>query len=91
MMIDNKYIKIECKENLQKRHDPPDHPDMLMALMDVHLKGASRKIKHCTWKYDEEHGYYDTNCGHAFTVIEGTLSDNDMRYCTYCGKVIREA
>jgi len=42
----------------------------------------------CLWKGDD--GTYETSCGQAFTIIDGTPADNDMRFCTYCGKPIEE-
>ena len=33
----------------------------------------------------EEHAYYETECGEAFTLINGTPEDNGMKYCPYCG------
>jgi lipocalin len=43
----------------------------------------------CLWTYDENHDYYETECEHAFCIIEGTPKDNDMKYCPYCGKEIK--
>jgi len=43
----------------------------------------------CVWSFDQwSDDFYETSCGKAFTLIEGTLEENDMRYCTYCGKPI---
>ena len=32
---------------------------------------------------------YETECEHAFCIIEGTPKDNDIKYCPYCGKEIK--
>ena len=39
----------------------------------------------CVWKEDND-GNYDTSCDRAFVLIAGTLEENEMRYCCYCGK-----
>jgi len=54
--------------------------------IDVLLKVAGK----CTWKEDDE-GIWDTTCGEAFTFIEGTPGENDMKYCCYCSKPLEEA
>ena len=50
----------------------------------------SGKAKVCAWKYDSVDDYYDTACGNAYCLSEGTLADNDHRYCPYCGGLIDE-
>jgi len=44
----------------------------------------------CQWTYDWIDDTWDTGCGQSFTVIDATPSQNDMRYCAYCGGVIDE-
>jgi len=44
----------------------------------------------CEWTYDENHCYYDTNCGKAYGLIDGTLKENSHIYCPYCGGKIKE-
>ena len=50
-MIDNKHIKIERKENLQKQHDPPEYPDLLMLMMSIsiHKKQDDNDIHYCPY------------------------------------------
>jgi len=41
----------------------------------------------CSWvQEDDEWGYYETDCGETFVMIDGTPADNSMKYCCYCGK-----
>ncbi len=46
--------------------------------------------KKCKWKYwgeyDTDGGRWETSCGSAFTVNEGTPKDNNMKFCPFCGK-----
>ena len=39
----------------------------------------------CQWVYDEDMDAYETECGHAFTLIDGAPAENHMKFCTYCG------
>lgn len=43
----------------------------------------------CTWTPDSD-GTWETSCGQAFVLIDGTPRDNGMNYCTYCGKPLRD-
>jgi len=59
------------------------------------LKEALRLVPYekggsCKWEYDWRNDTWDTGCGDSFIVIDATPSQNGMRYCPYCGKVINE-
>ena len=49
------------------------------------MPGASPS-KPCGWQYDESGEYWETDCGEAFVLLDGTPADNGMRFCCYCGK-----
>jgi len=44
----------------------------------------------CSWahKEDWDDDYWETSCDNAFVLLSGTPSDNGMKFCPYCGKVI---
>ena len=44
--------------------------------------------KECRWTQDED-GVWQTDCDNSYEIIEGTPRDNHMRYCCFCGKVLR--
>jgi|WetSurMetagenome_2_1015567.scaffolds.fasta_scaffold328114_2 hypothetical protein len=44
----------------------------------------------CVWSREEITGCFDTSCGQAFVLNDGTLVENGMRFCCYCGKTIVE-
>lgn len=44
----------------------------------------------CEWAYQEWEDSYDTGCGETFQVIEGTLAENKVRFCCYCGNALKE-
>jgi len=48
-------------------------------------------MKKCTWVYDEPWNFWETACGEAFTISDGSLEENKFRYCPFCGKLIKEA
>ena len=45
----------------------------------------------CVWDYDELHDMWETACGQAWCCLEGTLKDNGIRFCPFCGKAIADA
>ena len=49
------------------------------------------RVAACKWKYDDIDDRYETACKHAYCLIDGTLQDNDHKYCQYCGGVIQLA
>ena len=44
----------------------------------------------CNWHQDDDDGTWATDCGGIFVIIEGTPSDNKMKFCAYCGKPLVE-
>ena len=47
----------------------------------------------CKWKMDSNPDYevWESTCGNAFVLNEGTPEENEMNYCPYCGgKLIQE-
>lgn len=43
----------------------------------------------CKWMQDED-GTWHTECGNMFEVTEGTPHENQMHFCTYCGKHLEQ-
>ena len=46
--------------------------------------------RECTWKYDGIDDYYETTCGEAHCLIDGTLAENKHKFCPYFGGSIIE-
>ena len=44
----------------------------------------------CIWKKHSEHGMWDTECGNSFKLVEGVPVKDEMNFCPYCGKGLRE-
>lgn len=45
----------------------------------------------CNWhQEDDEYGTWEGDCGSSFNLNEGTPSDNQMKFCCYCGKKLVE-
>jgi hypothetical protein len=42
----------------------------------------------CDWTENSDPDYWETSCGEAFIIIEGTPQDNKMKYCPFCGQEI---
>jgi len=49
-------------------------------------KGISNK--RCIWNNDGES--FNTECGRTFKLINATLKENNIKYCMFCGKQIKE-
>ena len=50
---------------------------------------------YCEWRQEDPFGGNDsciwqTDCGHEFVFDEGTPSENDAKFCLYCGKKLVE-
>jgi hypothetical protein len=59
--------------------------------VDVHITHPPADARDaCEWKQDEhsEWGEWNTSCGNAFCLEEGTPPDNGMKFCCYCGAAI---
>lgn len=39
----------------------------------------------CKWTEDAD-GNWDTSCDNKYIIVEGTPTDNGMKFCTYCGR-----
>lgn len=51
---------------------------------------AIEKIKYMPVKLcDEEANVYDTTCMNPHILLEGSPSDNNYKFCPYCGKKIK--
>ena len=46
--------------------------------------------QYCIWTEDED-GVYQTSCLYSFEIINGTPETNGIKYCPYCGNLIRQA
>jgi hypothetical protein len=48
----------------------------------------------CQWAIDDVGGdsvYYETQCGHSFQFNDGGATENEFRFCWYCGGQIVDA
>jgi len=43
----------------------------------------------CTWTEDEN-GPWDTACGESYEINDGTPEDNNMAFCCFCGKALKQ-
>jgi len=50
------------------------------------------KFPTCVWSRQEDDYdcYYETSCNNAFILNDGTPKKNKMRYCCYCGHLLKE-
>ena len=52
-------------------------------------QSAPTLSEQCEWKADEE-GNWSTDCGEVWCLIDGTPSENDMKFCHGCGHPLAE-
>ena len=75
--------KIYCEEYNQR----DGNLYLLDAIEIVKQGGVSDDV--CEWRLcDEEANVYDTSCRNPHILIEGTPTDNNYKYCPYCGRKI---
>lgn len=45
----------------------------------------------CSWMQDEpDSDMWNTECGRAFSIVDGTPRQNRMEFCCYCSKPIQQ-
>jgi len=78
-----------CEELRQNKTDPvfiscntPAHAFRL------DLKNEQSE-QYCLWTEDDD-GIYQTSCLHSFEFMNGNPELNGMKFCPYCGKLIRQ-
>ena len=54
------------------------------------LEAVKAREEACVWTYDDYEDSWQTTCGNAFTLNDGKPSDNEMRFCGYCGHPLQE-
>lgn len=47
------------------------------------------KDKPCVWTENED-GYWETKCGEEFILETGTPKENEMKFCCFCGKKLKQ-
>ena len=60
--------------------------------LDINTKPPNDSTAICNWEHDEcaEYNTWHTGCDGMFQITEGMPSENDMKYCCYCGYKIEE-
>jgi len=98
-IVMTKHIKSEIDKELKKRFEElkPDiakrYEELLnMRNMEDVKTGQSIEKVECSWMQedDPEICYWKTRCGNSFYFTEGTPADNRMKYCCYCGKLLKQ-
>jgi len=59
------------------------------ALEQSNKEYANQCPPECKWElYSEEENVYGTSCDNLYQIMNGSPKDNEMEYCSYCGKKI---
>src|SRR5690606_10994584 len=66
--------------------------DCARVLPEIHAALAGEgEAKRCAWTYDETHFAWDSSCGEKWILMDGGLSENEIRFCHGCGKPVEVA
>jgi hypothetical protein len=65
--------------------------DKVVLLKQYAALARPSDTRRCVWTRDSTYDYYNTGCGQAFTLNDGTPAENDMRFCSYCGGELADA
>ncbi len=49
-----------------------------------------KKKRMCIWTRNEEYDFFETECGEGFSLIAESLKKNKMKFCCFCGRLIKE-
>ena len=66
--------------------------DLLEDIADDIILATNNNKPVCEWKQPkfEEYNIYETDCGNTFNLEIDTPKDNNMDYCCYCGKELKQ-
>ena len=56
-------------------------------MQQAHAAGSEARPV-CLWNNVD--GCWETTCGNAFEINDGTPAENNMTYCCYCGGKVEE-
>jgi len=51
---------------------------------------TTKSEQYCLWIEDDD-GVYQTSCLHSFEFMNGNPEPNGIKFCPYCGKLIRQS
>jgi hypothetical protein len=93
-----------CDEESDKENKVTDHLMVLFASEPKCLDGQplteqpipkrivdllNRDQETCKWeRMDHDSDCYETSCGQAFCLTDGTPKENKFKFCSYCGRKI---
>jgi hypothetical protein len=60
--------------------------DKLREMHALDTSQAAPPLETCTWTYSDTKDSWKTECGHLFLIYGGSLDDNNMKFCSYCGR-----
>ena len=64
--------------------------DPTQARVDALLAALNSDGGKCLWTFDEHSESYDTACNNKFVFMQDGLSENNFKFCPYCGGEIGE-
>ncbi|MGY5391969.1 hypothetical protein [Acinetobacter sp. NigerLNRRAM0016] len=80
-------------------NDEAEHLEMIVAKSMVlgelyeraKWQAKSQAVPECAWVESYDGSIFKSSCGHTFELSnDGTLDDNNMKHCCFCGGKIEE-
>ena len=89
--IDSKFSEWWQSDKADDATDNPFQPDSAAAWAYAGWMAAQRaepkRPQTCLWsRSDDDTDVWETTCGNAFTINEGSPADNEMTFCCFCGR-----
>lgn len=83
------FIELREKiEQLRSRERELKERDIIPGIRLLCMSAAQLiEVTTCRWSEDDD-GNYETACGETHIFMSGTPSQNQHRYCPYCGREI---
>ena len=64
--------------------------DEVKFMWDCWLAAKSQAVPECVWVESYDGSVFESSCGHTFELSnDGTLDDNNMKHCCFCGGEIK--
>ena len=96
LLVDDPNTKLKAEQILidiyGKCEPSPSDVSVTQDVLTDIKTGQSIEKETCSWIQEDDPDicYWKTGCGNSFYFTEGTPTDNNMKYCCYCGKLLKQ-
>ena len=96
LLVDDPNTKLKAEQILidiyGKCEPSPSDVSVTQDVLTDIKTGQPIEKETCSWIQEDDPDicYWKTGCGNSFYFTEGTPTDNNMKYCCYCGKLLKQ-